>query len=126
VSRGWAIAAPIIGVTIGFAIVYAFDMHFPIAYSGYIAIAALAGLDTFFGGLRAAIAGKFEGDIFATGFVFNAGFAALLVYVGDLIGIDLFIAAAVVLGGRIMINISKIRRQILGKPETSEYLGGST
>jgi small basic protein len=122
VSRGVTAALTIAGVGLGFVIVYAFDMRFPVVYAGYLAVAALAGLDTFFGGLRAALAGEFEGDIFATGFVFNACFAALLVYIGDLIGMDLFVAVAVVLGGRILINISKIRRHVLGKHDTSNLL----
>lgn len=121
-NKASSILVPIVCVCVGFIVVYAFDMRFPTAYAGYIAIAALAGLDSFFGGLRAALAGEFEGDIFATGFVFNAGFAALLVYVGDLIGIDLFLAAAVVFGGRILINISKVRRHFLGKQDTPKPL----
>lgn len=121
-TRGISLVVAVVGVALGFVIVYAFDMRFPVVYAGYIAVAALAGLDTFFGGLRAALAGEFEGDIFATGFIFNAGFAALLVYTGDLIGIDLFVAVAVVLGGRILINISKIRRHIVGKHDTSNLL----
>lgn len=121
-TRGLSVAVAVAGVCIGFVVVYVFNMRFPVVYAGYIAVAALAGLDTFFGGLRAALGGEFEGDIFATGFIFNAGFAALLVYIGDLMGIDLFVAVAVVFGGRILINISKIRRHILGKHDTSGSL----
>ena len=36
--------------------------------------------------------------------------AAFLAYLGDLIGVSLYLAAAVVLGGRIFLNLSLIRR----------------
>jgi len=39
--------------------------------------------------------------------------AALLAYLGDQIGVDLFLAAVVTLGGRMFLNLSLIRRYYL-------------
>jgi small basic protein len=45
-----------------------------------------------------------------SGFVVNTILAAALAYLGDQIGVDLFLAAVVVLGGRVFLNLSLIRR----------------
>lgn len=81
--------------------------------ASYISLATLAGLDSIFGGIRAGIEGKFHDDIFFSGFLVNTFLAALLAYLGDQIGVDLFLAAVVALGGRIFLNLSLIRRYLL-------------
>ncbi len=40
----------------------------------------------------------------------NTILAGALAYLGDRLGVDLFLAAAVVLGGRMFLNLSLIRR----------------
>ena len=84
-------------------------------YAPYLSLATLAGLDTVLGGIRAGIEGRFQDDIFVTGFVLNTLLAAGLAYFGDKIGVDLFLAAVVALGTRVFLNISLIRRYYLTK-----------
>lgn len=79
----------------------------------YIAVACIAGLDTICGGLRSYLEGKFHQDIFVTGFASNILIAFFLAWLGDNIGINLFLAIAVILGGRIFTNLSILRRQLL-------------
>ncbi len=81
----------------------------------YIAVAVLAGLDTICGGLRSNLEGKFHTDIFVSGFFSNVVIAFFLAWLGDRIGINLFLASAVILGGRIFVNLSLIRRFALTK-----------
>ena len=100
---------PIIGFLLGLQ-VYWLDLTIPPDYGSYLALATLAGLDAIFGGIRAGIEGKFHDDIFISGFVANTFLAALLAYLGDQIGVDLFLAAVVALGGRVFLNLSLIRR----------------
>jgi small basic protein len=81
----------------------------------YMAIACLAGLDSLCGGIRAAMEGKFHNDVFTTGFFANIVIAFFLAWLGDQIGINLFLAAVIVMGGRIYTNLSLIRRFLLTK-----------
>jgi len=106
---------PLVGLVAGFLIVYNVDISVPGEMASYLSLATLAGLDSIFGGIRAGIEGKFHDDIFASGFVVNTLLAAALAYLGDRIGVDLFLAAVVVLGGRVFLNLSLIRRYWLTK-----------
>ena len=83
----------------------------------YIGVAGLAGLDTLFGGIRAALEDRFQSDLFVTGFVFNILLAIGLVYLGTKIGVEVYLAAVVALGGRLFLNLSIIRRHYLTKIE---------
>jgi small basic protein len=84
-------------------------------YAPYLSLATLAGLDTVLGGVRAGIEGRFQDDIFVSGFVLNTLLAAGLAFLGDKIGVDLFLAAVVALGTRVFLNLSLIRRYYLTK-----------
>ncbi len=114
-------ALPAVGLCIGFIIgVLLFTQanisgELASVYAPYLSLAALAGVDTALGGIRAGLQGQFQDDIFASGFVLNTLTAAGLAYLGDKIGVDLFLAAVVALGGRVFLNISIIRRHILSR-----------
>lgn len=84
-------------------------------YAPYLSLATLAGLDTLLGGIRAGIDGRFQDDVFVSGFILNTLLAALLAYLGDRIGVDLFLAAVVALGTRVFLNLSLIRRHYLAR-----------
>ncbi len=87
----------------------------PIANFGaqYIAVACLAGLDSICGGIRSGLEGKFHNDVFVTGFLANTVIAFFLAWLGDKIGLNLVLAAVVVLGWRVFGNLSLIRRLAL-------------
>lgn len=98
---------------LGFAVVYFSGVTLPTQYAQYLSLAALAGLDSLIGGVRAGTEGKFKSDVFISGFLTNTLLAAFLAYLGDLMGQPLGLAAVVALGGRIFVNLSIIRRQWL-------------
>jgi small basic protein len=104
---------PILGLAIGFQIYWLPGLSLPSGMGAYLSLAALAGLDSVFGGIRAGIEGKFHDDIFFSGFIVNSLLAAALAYLGDQIGVDLLLAAVVALGGRVFLNLSLIRRYML-------------
>ena len=81
----------------------------------YVGVAALAGLDTLLGGIRAVLEARFKNDLFVTGFIFNILLAIGLVYLGTKLGIEIYLAAVVALGGRIFANLSIIRRHYLAR-----------
>ena len=95
---------------LGFGLVYFSGAAYPAQYAQYLSLAALAGLDSLIGGVRAGTEGKFKSDVFISGFLTNALLAALLAYLGDVMGQNLGLAALVALGGRIFVNLSIIRR----------------
>ncbi|MCW3059197.1 MAG: small basic family protein [Capsulimonas sp.] len=99
---------------IGFAAIwFTKGATIPIADASYLSLAALAGIDSLIGGLRAGTEGKFRGNVFVSGFVVNTLLAAFLAYLGDRLGQNLALAAVVALGGRIFVNLSITRRQWL-------------
>jgi small basic protein len=110
---------PFIGLLAGFGAIYVSQYSVPPYLAPYLSLAALAGLDSIFGGIRAGLEGKFHDDIFLSGFAVNTLLAALLAYLGDRIGVDLFLAAVVALGGRVFLNLSLIRRYWLTQRQLS-------
>lgn len=101
---------PILALVVGFLCVWLSRWAVPGDYASYLALAALAGLDSVFGGIRAGLEGKFHTDVFVSGFIANTLLAASLAWLGDQIGVDLLLAAVVALGGRVFLNLSLIRR----------------
>ncbi|GAA0743753.1 small basic family protein [Clostridium oceanicum] len=111
-----------IGLIIGIIVGAVWNINIPDKFSPYMSVAILACLDSVFGALRASLAKKFEADIFISGFFGNAVLAAALAYLGDKMGVPIYLAAVVVFGGRIFDNFGKIRRIILDKTK-SHHLG---
>lgn len=106
---------PILGLAVGIAIGAIAPVTIPPGMSKYAAIGILAALDTGLGGIRSGIENKFDLAVFISGFTFNTLLAAGLTYTGDLLGIDLNLAAIVVFGVRLFENLAKIRRLVLGR-----------
>ncbi len=80
----------------------------------YLPIAIVAAMDAIFGGFRAYLDRVFDDKVFVVSFVSNVLIAALIVWVGDLIGVgtQLSTAVVVVLGIRIFTNVAAIRRKL--------------
>ena len=106
---------PLAGIIVGFLAVYFTNLAVPTGFASYLSLATLAGLDAVIGGVRAGLEDKFQADIFVSGFLVNTLLALLLAYVGEQVGVDLFLAAVVVIGGRVFLNLSLIRRYWLTK-----------
>ena len=80
----------------------------------YLPIAVVAALDAVFGGIRARLDGLFDAKVFVISVVSNVLVAALIVFLGDKLGVGaaLSTAVVVVLGIRIFGNAAAIRRHI--------------
>lgn len=89
----------------------------PYTYSGYLAIAIVAALDSVFGGITAVLKGNFNLKIFVTGFFGNAILSILLTYLGQRLNVDIYLAAIIVFVGRMFTNLAIIRRYYLDKWE---------
>ena len=108
----FAVLALIAGVVLGVV----FEPSVPLALQPYLPIAVVAALDAVFGGLRAYLERIFDSKVFVISFVFNVLVAALIVYVGDQLGVgtQLSTAIIVVLGIRIFGNAAALRRRLFG------------
>lgn len=104
---------PILGLIVGLIIGIFLPFHIPQAYSNYAAVAILAALDSVLGGYSASQEGKFDIKIFLSGFFGNSLLAALLAFIGDKLGIQLYLAAVFAFGNRIFLNFANIRRKLL-------------
>ncbi len=87
----------------------------PLVFAKYMSIAVLAALDSVFGGIRGYMEDGFDNVIFLSGFIVNTLLAAGLAYLGDRLGVELYLAAVVVFGVRIFQNLGVIRRYLLKK-----------
>jgi small basic protein len=86
----------------------------PVWLDPYLPIAVVAALDAVFGALRAFLDGIFDDKVFVVSFISNVLIAALIVYLGDKLGVggQLSTGVIVVLGIRIFSNVAAIRRHI--------------
>ena len=110
------ILLPVVFLLLGILIPFALHLQpFQGDWVRYVGIACLAGLDTVCGGIRTGLEGKFHNDVFLTGFFSNVLIAFFLAWLGDQIGVNLYLVAALVLGTRIFTNLSLIRRFLLTK-----------
>lgn len=101
--------AIIIGCIIG-AIIGMYLPMIPYTYSGYLAIAIIAALDSVFGGITSTLKKNFNLIIFITGFFGNAILAILLTILGEKLNVNIYLAAIVVFVGRMFTNLAIIRR----------------
>ena len=106
---------PILGLLIGLLVGSALNVPIPGAYAKYLSIAVLAALDSAFGGVRSIFDERFDAAILLTGFFANALLAALLAYLGDQLGVDLYLAAVFAFGVRLFQNLAIIRRELLSR-----------
>lgn len=106
--------AIIIGCIVG-ALIGINSPIIPYTYSGYLAIAIIAALDSVFGGISSTLNKNFDLKIFVSGFFGNAILAILLTYLGQKLNVDIYLAAIVVFVGRIFNNLAIIRRYYLDR-----------
>lgn len=104
---------PALGLLIGIIIGVFFSIGIPPEYARYTAMAILAALDSILGAARAELEGQYDNDVFITGLATNALLAGLLTFLGDRLGVELFIAGIVAFGVRLFNNLAIIRRQLL-------------
>ncbi len=105
-----AVFGLIIGVLLGIVL----KPDVPLSLEAYLPIAVVAALDAVFGGFRAFLDGIFDDKVFVISFLSNVLIAALIVYLGDKLGVgaQLSTGVVVVLGIRIFSNVAAIRRHL--------------
>jgi small basic protein len=95
---------PLAGLLVGVLAGLLLNVNVSFELSRYSAVAILAALDSVLGAGRAELDG---------GFVTNAIVAVLLVFIGDRLGLDLYLVALISFGFRIFNNVALIRRHFI-------------
>ena len=105
---------PAFGLLAGLVIGLLLNPGVPLWLQPYLPIAVIAALDAVFGGLRAVLDGNFNDKVFVVSFLSNVLVAALIVFLGDQLGVgsQLSTGVVVVLGVRIFSNVAAIRRHL--------------
>jgi small basic protein len=110
-----AVLLPLVGLAVGIVVGVFAPVSIPHSLAKYTAVAILAALDTGLGGIRAGLENRFDLAAFISGFTFNSLLAAALTYLGDMLGIDLYLAAVVVFGVRLFDNLAIVRRLVMNR-----------
>jgi small basic protein len=105
---------PALALVVGVALGLLVEPVVPLWLQPYLPIAVVAALDAVFGGIRARLDGIFDSKVFVISFVSNVLVAALIVFLGDKLGVgaQLSTGVVVVLGIRIFGNAAAIRRHL--------------
>ncbi|RZS80211.1 small basic protein [Motilibacter rhizosphaerae] len=106
----------VLGLVVGVVAGLLLHPAVPLWLQPYLPIAVVAALDAVFGALRAGLEGLFDERVFVVSFVSNTVVAALIVFLGDQLGVggQLSTGVVIVLGVRIFANVAAIRRRLFG------------
>lgn len=104
----------VLGLILGIVLGLFLQPTIPPELQPYLPIAVVAALDAVFGGLRALLDGIFNDRVFVISFIGNVLVAALIVFLGDQLGVggQLSTGVVVVLSIRIFANAAAIRRHL--------------
>ena len=103
------------GLLVGIVFGLLFQPTVPIWLQPYLPIAVVAALDAVFGAFRSVLDGLFNDRIFVISFLSNVLVAAMIVFLGDQLGVgsQMSTGVVVVLTMRIFANVAAIRRHLL-------------
>ncbi|MFA7277552.1 MAG: small basic family protein [Candidatus Gracilibacteria bacterium] len=106
----WALLGILFGILLGLGI----NVTIPVVYTKFSAVILIGILDALFGAIRAEITrDQYNAVIFISGLFFNVILALVITYLGDKLGLDLYLAATVVFTFRIFSNVGITRRALL-------------
>lgn len=105
----------LIGLFVGIVVGLVLEPTVPAWLQPYLPVAIVAALDAVVGAGRALLDGVFRDRVFVVSFLSNVLVAAVIVWIGDLLGVgsQMSTGVVVVLTMRIFSNAAAIRRQLL-------------
>lgn len=110
---------PLIGLIIGLLSGLLFPLSFPLIGAKYLAIIALSSIDFILIGFKAKLNNHFNSVLFIIEFILSTILAIGLVYLGDIMNVDLLIAISIVFSVRIFHNLSSLNHQLFFKNNIS-------
>lgn len=99
---------PLLGLLIGVVLGILLPLEIPAVYSHYFAVLLLGVLEGVFTGLEQGLKKTFDLFSFWSGMLVTIGVAVLLVYIGEHLGIELYLAVLFAFGYRILNSVSSI------------------
>ncbi|PJC36808.1 hypothetical protein CO046_03780 [Candidatus Peregrinibacteria bacterium CG_4_9_14_0_2_um_filter_53_11] len=106
----------LIGILAGVIIGFLLPFTIPVEYTRYTAVVILGIVDALIGAMRAQLSkDKYDPWLFSTGLLFNILLALGITLFGDLLGLDLYLAATVVFTFRIFKNVGVARRTLFDR-----------
>jgi small basic protein len=105
----------LVGLLVGIIAGLILEPAVPVWMQPYLPIAIVAALDAVVGATRALLDGVFRDRVFVISFLSNVLVAAVIVWIGDLLGVgsQMSTGVVVVLTMRIFANAAAIRRHLL-------------
>ncbi len=109
----WALVGILLGIIVGLSV----SVTIPIEYIKYTAVTIIGALDSLLGGFKAEITkeDEYNSTLFLSGLIFNIIAALAITFLGEKLGLDLYLAATVVFTFRIFANLGVIRRAVIDK-----------
>ncbi|MDQ0299047.1 small basic protein [Salibacterium salarium] len=104
---------PVMGLLAGIIIGLLTGVQIPTAYTVYLVLLILIMVDALLGAVKASFEDKFSNSLFITGLICNLVFALGLAFLGQQLGVDLYLAPVFAFGVRLFHNIAVLRRQLL-------------
>jgi small basic protein len=106
----------LLGICFGVFLGFFSQVSIPLEYAHYTAVVIIGLLDAIFGAIRSDfVDNTFDSLIFISGLVFNAILALSITYIGEILGLNLYLAATIVFTFRIFQNVGITRRLLLDK-----------
>ena len=106
----------LLGIFVGIFIGVFSHVSIPLEYAHYSAVVIIGLLDAIFGAIRADfVENTFDSLVFLSGLIFNAILALSITYIGESLGLNLYLAATFVFTFRIFQNVGITRRILLDK-----------
>lgn len=116
----------LIGIALGILIGIYTPLHIPIEYARYTAVGIMGIMDSVLGAVRGDLQGRYNATVFISGLVTNMFLAIIITFLGDRLGIDLYLAIIVAFTIRMLNNTGIIRyfflTRFMGKKEVESRL----
>lgn len=115
-----------LGLIIGIVLGIYTPLDIPVDYARYTAVGIMGILDSVLGAIRGDLQGHYNATVFISGLITNMFLAIIITFVGDRLGIDLYLAIIVAFTIRMLNNIGIIRyfflSRFMGKKEVEARL----
>lgn len=103
---------PFTGLIIGLILGVLFPHTISVIKAKYLIVTALLALDYIFVGLKGRLNKNFNTAMFTVEFILSSLLAIGLVYLGDIMNTDIFIAVIIVFIARIFYNLTRINHEL--------------
>ena len=104
-----------LGILVGIVIGILLPLNISLINEKVLLILILVSFDILFAGINAKLLKQFDYLLFTNEFILNSILSVVLVYLGNIMGLDLFSVVALVLTLKIFYNLSKLTKTVVLK-----------